>query len=87
MPIYVITEHRGQDVKAVATLTCFDARGALRKVMKPPQTIPSDICMWRCIDDGMGGCAIIDPSDEDHFFRADPRYVDDTLYISGEGQY
>ena len=80
MPMYNVTEHRGRRVRVRSAVGAKDPRNALQIATMPPAVMPPNIKQWRFIDDGCGGGALIDPSDEDHCIRADPRNIED--YIS-----
>jgi hypothetical protein len=78
MPAYIVTEHRGRKIREKLFVgNAADPEEALRVCCGPPIKRPPDILQWRYIDDGMGGGALIDPADEDHCLRADPRDIDD----------
>jgi hypothetical protein len=73
MPVYQITEHHGRRITERWIMGMPDAETALRLSARPPFKRPVGMDKWRFIDDGLGGGALIDPNDEDHCFRADPR--------------
>jgi hypothetical protein len=72
---YQITEHLGRKIKAKLLINAPDPdpEQALRMSARPPFKMPPEAYKWRFIDDGLGGGALIDPKDEDHCLRADPR--------------
>ena len=78
MPAYLITEHHGRRIKPKSIMLSNDPSGALAAFCTIPSTVtsmPPDAGRWRFIDDGLGGGALIDPRDDDHCLRADPRKV------------
>ncbi len=70
---YLITEHHGPDVRDLILMMASNQKTALMLSCWPPFQVPEDAAHWHFIDDGLGGGALIDPKDEDHCFRADPR--------------
>lgn len=77
MPVYIITEHHGRKIKERLLIHANDQEQALRLSARPPFKMPPEAHRWRFIDDGLGGGALIDPRDENHCLRADPRDWDD----------
>ena len=77
MPVYIITEHHGRKVEEVLAIHADNLEQALRLSCYPPLKMPPEARHWPFIDDGLGGGALIDPRDEDHCLRADPRDWDD----------
>ena len=87
MPVYNVTEHRGRRIKNRGIFGAESVEDALRISTMPPLITPSNISQWRYIDDGVGGGALVDPNDEDHCFRADPRREEaDSEYVPEEYQ-
>ena len=78
--MYLITEHHGRRIKAKLLMNADGIEDALRMSARPPFKMPPEAHHWRFIDDGLGGGALIDPRDEDHCLRADPREIDDGEY-------
>jgi hypothetical protein len=80
---YIITEHHGRKIKERMSITGESPEAALRLALsvplKPSAAMPPENNNWRYIDDGLGGGAIVDPHDENHCYRADPRK------LGGEG--
>lgn len=72
MSYYIITEHRGRKITDKAAVGAEDPETALR-ICPIKQLPPRARKRWQFIDDGLGGGALIDPRDQDHCFRADPR--------------
>jgi len=73
MPAYRITEHHGRKIRAKLTINAPNQEQALRMSAGPPFKMPPEARKWAFIDDGLGGGGLIDPKDENHCLRADPR--------------
>ena len=73
MPLFLITEHHGWKIRERLLINAADQEEALRFSAGTPFRMPPDARTWPYIDDGLGGGALIDPGDENHCLRADPR--------------
>ena len=71
--LYLITEHRGWRVRQRLFINATDQEHALRASAGGPFRMPPEARTWPYLDDSLGGGALIDPADEDHCLRADPR--------------
>ena len=68
--LYLITEHRRRRIMDKMMVGGADGpEDALRRMIGSRP----HLARWGFIDDGLGGGALVDPADEDHCFRADPR--------------
>jgi len=76
---YLITEHFGDELQQKWLMIANDQEEALRLCCCPQFKTPKGAKNWRFIDDGLGGGAIIDPADETHCMRADPRSEEDFM--------
>ena len=72
MYFYIITEHRGRRIESKAGVGGNGPEDALRTCRL--KSMPPEVRKyWQFIDDTLGGGALVDPRDEYHCFRADPR--------------
>jgi hypothetical protein len=84
MIAYNISEHRGRKIKEKWFITAIDPEAALRISTAFPFKPLTHAHEWQFIDDGLGGGALIDPADEDHCIRADPRSESELLKMPPE---
>ena len=73
MHFYIISEHRGRRIESKAGVIADSGpEEALRDCSL--KSMPPEVRKyWQFIDDTLGGGALVDPRDEYHCFRADPR--------------
>ena len=86
MIAYSISEHRGRRSRAKWFIAAPDPESALRISTMPPFKPLTHAHEWQFIDDGLEGGALVDPSDEDHCIRADPREKDYFQVDSGQSE-
>ena len=72
---YNISEHLGRRSKDLWVVAAPDPESALRISTMPPFKPLMHAHEWPFIDDGLEGGALVDPADEDHCIRADPRVL------------